>query len=166
MWLISILKALLTPVIACITVYIAYRQWKDNHLRLKMENYERCLRVYQEVVKMLQRINRDFAPEWNELLVFSAATAEAPFLFHEEIPTYIDEMFKRGNELRVANLIYRAGTEAPPRNIDEYQEALQNMHAQTRWFIDQIPIAKDKFKVYLHIASSNPTLSRLTLGLL
>lgn len=39
------LAALLTPTLTCITVYIAYRQWQDNHLRLKIENYERRLRV-------------------------------------------------------------------------------------------------------------------------
>jgi hypothetical protein len=152
-FILSLLKAALTPLIACITVYIAYRQWQDNHLRLKIENYERCLKVYQEVVKMLQRINRDFNPGWDELLMFSAATAEAPFLFREEIPAYIDEIFKRGNELRVDNVIYRAGSETPPRDVDEYEKALKDMHVQTRWFIEQMPIAKDKFKVYLHIAS-------------
>jgi hypothetical protein len=153
MQIISILQALLTPVIACITVYIAYRQWQDNHLRLKRENYERCLRVYQEVVKMLQRVNRDFAPEWDELLVFNAATAEAPFLFKAEIPAYIDEIFKRGNALRVDNVIYRGGTEATPRDADAYMKALKDIHEQTRWFVDQMPIAKEKFKPYLHIAA-------------
>ena len=54
MWVIAILKALLTPVVACITTYIAVRQWRDNHLKLKMENYDRCLGVYQEVVKILK----------------------------------------------------------------------------------------------------------------
>jgi hypothetical protein len=149
----SFLRAALTPLIACITVYIAYRQWQDNHLRLKRENYERCLRVYQEVVKMLQRINRDFNPEFNDLLVFIAATAEAPFLFHDEISAYIDEIFKRGVSLQTANFIYRAGTEAPPRDADAYMKALKDMHEQTRWFIDQMPIAHEKFKPYLHIAA-------------
>jgi hypothetical protein len=151
MWLISILRALLTPVIACITVWIAYRQFQDSHLRLKRENYDRSLRVYQEVVKMLQRINRDFGPDWDELLVFSAATAEAPFLFHEEIPAYINEIFKRGNELRVANVIYRSGMESPPSDADAFMKAMKDMQEQSRWFIDQMPIAQAKFKPYLHI---------------
>ena len=122
-------------------------------MRLKIENYECRLRVYQEVVKMLQRINRDFNPGWDELLVFSAATVEAPFLFRDEIPAYIDEIFKRGNDLRIANVIYREGTEALPRDADAYMKAQKDMHEQARWFIDQMPMARDKFKVYLHIAS-------------
>jgi hypothetical protein len=154
MRIVSILQALLTPVIACITVYIAYRQWQDNHLRLKRENYERCLRVYQEVVKMLQRINRDFNPEFNDLLVFIAATAEAPFLFHDEIPTYINEIFTRANNLQTAVFIYKAGTETPPpRDPDAYMKAIEDISEQTRWFVDQMPVAQEKFKPYLHIAA-------------
>ncbi|HXA76965.1 MAG TPA: hypothetical protein VNV41_07500 [Candidatus Acidoferrales bacterium] len=148
----SISKGALTPLIACITVLIAYRQWQDNHLRLKRENYERSLKVYQEVVKMLQRINRDFRPEFNDLLVFIAATAEAPFLFHEEIPAYINEIFTHGNNLQTANFIYRAGTETPPpRDPDQYMKAIKDIGEEEHWFIHQMPIAEEKFKPYLRI---------------
>jgi len=54
MCVITILQGLLTPLIAIITTYIAWQQWKGNQLKLKMERYERRLRVYQEVVKMLK----------------------------------------------------------------------------------------------------------------
>jgi hypothetical protein len=153
MWILSLLKAALTPLIACITVLIAYRQWQDSHLRLKRDNYDRCLKVYQEVVKMLQRINRDFDPDLNELLAFTAETAEAAFLFHDEIPTYINEIFKRGNKLQTANFIYRAGTgPSGPRDPDQYMKAIEEKDAQGLWFMNQLPEAMDKFKPYLHIA--------------
>jgi hypothetical protein len=149
----KILSALLTPLLACITVYIAYRQWRDKQLRLRIDNYERRLRIYQEVVKMLQRINEDFKPKWDDLLSFNGATAEAAFLFDDEIPAYIDEIITRGNNLRVDNIIYRAGTETQPRDADEYQRALEDMHVQNRWFVDQPPIAREKFKAYLDVTS-------------
>jgi hypothetical protein len=42
----SICKAGLTPLIACITVWIAYQQWQDNHLRLKrVQLWIRCRRA-------------------------------------------------------------------------------------------------------------------------
>jgi len=53
--MVSVLSALLTPLIAIITTYIAYQQWQGNKLKLKMERYERRLRVYQEMVKMLKQ---------------------------------------------------------------------------------------------------------------
>jgi hypothetical protein len=153
MWLISILRALLTPVIACVTTYIAIRQWRDNYLRLKLERYDRRLRIYQEVLKTLRRVCADFKPQLDDLLNFTAATAEAPFLFKAEIPAYIDEIFRRGNELRVANLIYRDGSEHGLKDADAYEKALKEIHAQSRWFPEQVVIvATEKFKRYLHIA--------------
>ena len=52
--MIDISKALLTPIIAIVTVYIAYQQWKTNELKLKLEKYDRRLRVYEEVIKILR----------------------------------------------------------------------------------------------------------------
>jgi hypothetical protein len=152
MRLISILSALLTPVIACITVWIAYRQWQDNHLRLKRENYERSLKVYQEVVKILQRVCRDFDPQFDELLSFSAATAEAPFLFREEIRAYINEIFKQGTHLNTANFIYKEGTATSPRDPDAFMKAIEDKGRIEKWFTDQFAVAEGKFKPYLHIA--------------
>jgi hypothetical protein len=152
MRLISILQALLTPTVACITVWIAYRQWQDNHLRLKRENYERSLKVYQEIVKMLQLVCRDFDPQFDDLLSFSAATAEAPFLFQEEIPAYIDEIFEQGTVLNTANFIYKAGTASSPRDPDAFMEAIEDKGRIEKWFTDQFSVAEEKFKVYLHVA--------------
>jgi hypothetical protein len=153
MRIISILQALLTPTIACVTTYIAIRQWHDNHLRLKLERYDRRLRIYQEVLKTLRRICADFAPKLEDLLNFSAATAESPFLFKAEIPAYIDEIFRRANELRVANVIYRDGTKHGPQDADAYSKAIDEIHAQSSWFPEQVvTVATQKFKPYLHIA--------------
>ena len=78
--MVSVLNALLTPLIAIIATYIAWQQWKANQLKLKMERYDRRLRVYQEVVRMLRTCsNRKL--EWAELIDFNASTAEADFLF-------------------------------------------------------------------------------------
>jgi hypothetical protein len=149
----SICKAALTPLIACITVWIAYQQWQDNHLRLKRENYDRSLKVYQEVVKMLQRVSRNFDPQFEDLINFSAATAEAPFLFHEEIRAYIHEIFIQGNILVTANFVYNEGTAATPRDPDAYMKAIEDKGRISKWFIDQFPVAEEKFKPYLHIAT-------------
>lgn len=38
---IQIFKALLTPVVAILGVYIAYQQWRTNRTRLKHELFDR-----------------------------------------------------------------------------------------------------------------------------
>src|SRR6266581_2715810 len=111
---VSVFSALLTPVIAIIATYIAWQQWKGNELKLRLERYEKRLRIYQEVIKMLSLIMRDADAKLEDLMTFRANTAEADFLFGPEIPEYIVEIFSRGLKLRRANIRYQhAGQEEP-----------------------------------------------------
>jgi hypothetical protein len=150
----SVLKGLMTPLIGVIALYIAWQQWKGNELKLKMERYERRLRIYEEVVKLLKTVCRDFAPEWHGILNFIGVTAEAEFLFGPEIPLYINEIFTRANALRVANLEYRSFKDPPPPSPDyDPNKVLQEIHAQSNWFTEQLTVAlaTGKFRKYLDI---------------
>jgi hypothetical protein len=71
--LINISKALLTPLIAIIATYIAWQQWKTNQKKLNLERYDRRLRVYEEVIKILSIILRDANAELDDLLKFRTA---------------------------------------------------------------------------------------------
>jgi hypothetical protein len=150
--LVSVLNALLTPLIAIIATYIAYQQWKGNQLKLKMERYDRRLRVYQEVLKMLRTCsNRN--PEWADVINFGSSTAEADFLFEPEIRQYINEIISRATELITAKAEYRDFTQPAPAGYD-HDKVVKEMSTQGRWFTEQIVgfIARDKFAKYLNIS--------------
>ena len=103
---IAIFQGLLTPTIGAIATYIAWQQWQGNKLRLKLDRYERRLRVYQQVVKML-KIGSNGKPEWSEIIDFSAQTAEGDFLFGPEIREYLNDIVTRATKLRSAQFEYR-----------------------------------------------------------
>ncbi len=152
MWVISILQGLLTPLIAIIATYIAYQQWQGNKLKLKMERYERRLRIYQEVIKMLRRCtNREI--EWADLIDFGSSTAEVDFLFGPEIRQYLDEMISRATEQIIAKAEYRDFTQPAPPSYD-HNKVVKEMSDQLRWFTEQIVgfAAKNKFAQYLNIS--------------
>jgi len=147
---VNIFSALLTPVIAIIATYIAWQQWKANELKLRLERYERRLRIYQDVIKMLSLIMRDADAKIEDLMTFRANTAEADFLFGPEIPKYIDEIFSRGLKLRTANVQYRqAGQEKPPGY--DHTKVVEESDTQLRWLTDQFNPAKEKFGKYLNV---------------
>ena len=104
----QILQGLLTPVIGVTTLYIAWQQWKTNERRAVLDRYERRLRIYQHVVEFLRVIVRDFKVEIPGILKLSAETAEADFLFGEDIPNYLDEIYTRGVKLHKLQRIGRA----------------------------------------------------------
>jgi hypothetical protein len=151
----QILQGLLTPVIAVIALYIAWQQWKVNEQKFKFDQYERRLRVYQEVLAILNLVLRDFNPEFGELQKFRAATVEADFLFDDEpdISAYLDEIVSRGLKLWSAHHEYRDFTQPHPPGYD-HQKVIDAMHEQQQWFTQQLETgaAKQKFKKYLTVS--------------
>jgi hypothetical protein len=144
-------QALLTPLIAVVATYIAWQQWRSNLLKLRLERYERRLRVYEEVIRILSIIGRDANATPEDLMKFRAAAAEADFLFGPEIPEYIDEIYSRGLKLWRANKEYRDYTQPIPPGYD-HKKVVDEIHAQTVWLSEQFPAAKDKFRKYLDVS--------------
>ena len=148
---IEISKALLTPAIAIIATYIAWQQWKTNQQKLNLERYDRRLVVYEEVRKILSIIVRDANVSYEDLLKFRTAVSEADFLFGEEIPAYIDEIYKRGINLHRWNEEYRDYRQEIPEGYD-HKKVVDEMHRELKWLAEQFDPAKEKFRKYLDIS--------------
>jgi hypothetical protein len=153
MWIIPVLQGLLTPVIGGITTYIAWRQWKGNQLKLNLDRYDRRLRIYQEVVKMLKTCANGEIREFSVILDFGAATAEADFLFGPEIRQYLDEISTRAAKLRSANVQYKNFKQPVPAGYD-HEKIVNEIGTQTAWFVEQLVgfVAKNKFAQDLNIS--------------
>jgi len=144
-------KALLTPLIAIVATYIAWQQWRTNQQKLNLERYDRRLRVYEEVRKILSIILRDAKAGTDDLLKFRTSVSEADFLFGPEIPAYIDEIYKRGLKLWRWNQEYRDYTQAKPDGYD-HNKVVEEMHKELTWLAEQFEPAKEKFRKYLDIS--------------
>lgn len=149
-WL-QILQGLLTPVIGLTTLYIAWQQFQMNRRKTILERYERRLQIYQRTVEMIRLVVRNFKPEFQDLIKFSADAAEADFLFGEEIPKYINEIYVHGLDLNTARAEYRDFTQPIPAGYD-HQKVVDALTKEKKWFTDQPQIAKEKFKKYLDIS--------------
>jgi len=149
--MVNIAKALLTPIIAIIAVYIAWQQWKTNQQKLNLERYDRRLRVYEEVRKILSIIVRDAKANTDDLLKFRTSVSEADFLFGPEISEYIDEIYKHGLSLWRWNQEYRDYTQEKPENYD-HKKVVDEMHKELTWLTKQFEPAKQEFKKYLDIS--------------
>jgi hypothetical protein len=147
----EILKSLLTPLIAIVATYIAWQQWKTNRQKLNLERYDRRLRVYDEVRKILSIIVRDANASFEDLLKFRTSVSEADFLFGPEIPVYLDEIYKRGLNLHSWNKQYRDCTQDKPEGYD-HEKVVDEMHKELIWLTNQFEPAKEKFRKYLDIS--------------
>lgn len=149
--LIRIGNALLPPVIAVVATYIAWQQWKTNRQRLAMDKYERRLRVYEEVQRILRAIAASLKPTIDDLVKFRASVSEADFLFGPEIAAYIDEIFEHGLKLENWNAQYRDHTQTTPLGYD-HKGVVEGTSRESKWLAHQFGPAKEKFRKYLDIS--------------
>jgi len=149
--IIEISKGLLTPLIAIVATYIAWQQWRTNRQKLNLERYDRRLRVYEEVRKILSIILRDANASTDDLLKFRTYVSEADFLFGSEIPEYINEIYKHGLNLWKWNQQYRDYTQEKPEGYD-HNKVVEEMHNELTWLTEQFEPAKEMFKKYLDIS--------------
>ncbi len=149
--LIEIFNALLTSAIAIVVIYIAWQQWKTNQQRLRLEQYDRRLRVYEEVKKILSIIVRDAKVSTDDLLKFRTSVSDADFLFGPEIPEYIDEIFKRGLNLWRWTQEYRDYKQETPEGYN-HTKVTDEMHKELTWLVEQFEPAKQKFRKYLNLS--------------
>lgn len=124
---------------------------ETNTLKVKLDRYDRRLKVYEELGRILSIILRDAKASYDELLRFRTAVAEADFLFGPEIPEFIDEIYKRGVKLMSLTTQYRDYTQEMPPGYD-HQNVVDGIHLELTWLTNQFDPARQKFKPYLDIS--------------
>ena len=147
----KLVSGLLTPLIGLIAAYIAWQQWKTNRQKLILDRYDRRLRVYEEVRRILSIVMRDAKASTEDLLKFRTAVSEADFLFGPEVMAYIDVVYKRGLHLWQRSTEYRDSTQDRSADYD-HQIVVREMNQELVWFTAQFEPAKQLFKKYLDVS--------------
>ncbi len=94
----DVLAALLTPTVAALGLYIAYRQWQTNRdqartakERLRHDLFDRRFAVYDAARVLIGSIMASGRVTNEDQMKFLAGTREAKWLFDDEIAKYFDE---------------------------------------------------------------------------
>ncbi|MDA0999637.1 MAG: hypothetical protein O2807_03840 [bacterium] len=147
--LVSILSAGLTPVLGLTMLYIAYQQYRTNHIRLQHELFDRRVYVFRGVRRHLTIALAKGALNFDDLGGLSASTAEIEFLFEKDLCEYIDEIYSRSIELAAIS----SGLQ--DENLGQGKKRSELTREKTEaidWFSDQSSILKDKFSKYLKVS--------------
>ena len=150
--MLKLISGLLTPIVAIIAAYIAYQQWQTNRYKLNLDKYERRLRIYEEVRKILSIILRDANVSTNDLLNFRTSVSEADFLFGPEVTKYIDEIYQHGLNLWKWTTQYKDYSQEKPEGYD-HQKVVEEMHKELTWLTSNSNRQKNYLKVTLMLAN-------------
>lgn len=146
---IQLLSALLTPVIAVVTTYIAIQQYRTSRLKFKLELFEKRYAIYQGVKNFILSAVHAANLSNDDFFKFNEETQDAFFLFDERVDRYIDELRSKGARLRYVN--ERLSDQSLP--IGEERSKLAEEHAELNiWFGNQLFESKQVFKKHLRVS--------------
>jgi hypothetical protein len=144
---VDILSALLTPLIAMVTTYIAIQQYRNNRLKLRHDLYDRRLAVLKATNRFIMAASRSRGFTWDVLGEFGLSKAEAYFLFDQNIYGYLEGVYKRG--LEILSLEYQRKQSVP----EDEQGLIYQLRDHQRWFSDQLDTLNERFAKYLSLKS-------------
>lgn len=143
---VAVLQAMMTAILAAFGAYIAWRQWKTAHNRLKFDHFEKRLAVYDATIKLLDAvITHGFADSFS-LMEFLAATRNSRWLFNKEVADYLrEQMYKRASVL----LTIRSDLHNAPQH--ERDSMMAKQEENLRWLISQHDAVDAKFAHFLQL---------------
>ena len=96
------LSALLVPAVAFFGGLIAYRQWRTAQNKLKLDMWDRRMKLYEVVRKYLAAVTAKSAPNAEDLREFLFGTADARWLFTPEVADYLyKQLYLNGENLKL-----------------------------------------------------------------
>src|SRR6266540_3624673 len=143
---IDLLAAALTPTIALLGIYIAWRQHRLQREKLRLALYERRFKVYRALMDFLGAVIRDAVVSVEGHRRFRIETAEAEFLFEKEVAAYLADVSKRALRFRELNERLRAN--AMPMGVDR-TTVVEEESAELTWLSAQVEAGAGIFSPYL-----------------
>jgi hypothetical protein len=145
--IVQILSAALAPITAIVAISLAWRQHRLESVKFRHQLYERRLAIFNSTMQLLAIVMRDADVQMADLLKFLQETNQSYFLLGKDIADYLDEIYKKGVELRGqekrlhnTNLAEGERTRLADQNVE-----LLN------WFGRQLLVAREKFAPHLKL---------------
>jgi hypothetical protein len=109
------LSAILAPLVALLAIWIAYRQYKTQRYQVRLDLFERRMKIIEDVRMILTDIDKHYSGdgEKNNLELFRAAYRHSKYLFSSDIQQYLKTIDNRVGELEGIELKLKATTINP-----------------------------------------------------
>jgi hypothetical protein len=136
------LGAMLTPLIAIITVVILVLQYLLAARTWRLALYDKRYAVFRFTMEYISSVVQDTTMSADRLSRFLAQTRESEFLFHQEIHAFMKSLYSKGTDLL---------TIEAERSDDERAKNAEKKREILKWFGDQLAVATCRFGRYLRV---------------
>lgn len=145
MW-VTVLQALLTPLIALLALYVAWQQWRTNHNKFRLDYFDRRFSIYKAAMQLATEISSQGNVSNDELHSFSVNTREAEFFFDDEIAGFCRDMHNEARAIQMGcKKLQGALSEEQRKNSQEL------LLQRVGWFNKQVDEMPGKFRLFLKV---------------
>ena len=140
-------SALMVPTLAIIAAYIGYRQWRTAQNKLKLDLFEKRMLVYQAARDMLGYVASHANSSPEEQFKYIRGIQSAKWLFGPEVFVYLNELWKKVNDLELHRSVVYDGLSDDP---DRQKHVV--LKAETlNWLVGQYEVLDKKCAKYLSL---------------
>lgn len=140
---IGVLTAFLTPLIAVIVAYIAYRQWKTAHNRLKLDLFDRRLAIHSAARELIATVTSYGQIENKDIFAFLSGIQQARWLLNQRIVQYLEQdLWRQVTRLQELNDALNDPSTDHADNIRQQREL-------KKWITAQRPNLDEQFDKFL-----------------
>lgn len=157
---VQILAAMLTPIIAIVTTYVAVQQYRTNRLKLRHELFDQRIAVFNEIAEFLASVTQTAKAGLPQLHDLIQKTRDGHFLFGPNASAYVKSVYRKAVDLHYCETMLASlpvGTERT--------EIANRKRELLIWFGNQIEVARRMFANQLSLASEQPIDGLLRLGI-
>lgn len=129
-----------TLVLGLITVYIAWRHWWTDELKRRRDLHERRLKIYDSLIDFLEDFENANGKE------FLRQVRESPFLFSDEISSYLGEIHTKWVRYKVIRGLFADPSSKPKPEDPQFSQLSKEREELGWWLHTQAPVASEKFK--------------------
>ncbi len=144
---VEISKALLTPLLGVIVIYIAWQQWQTNRNKLKLELFDKRFIVFNATRQVLSVVLRDGTTNDISLEEFRVSILDASFLFDGKMHDYLFNLYKIGCKEKM----YKRQLEDVPVGEKRNKLADDNMKC-VESLTDELKSIQEKFSSFLKLS--------------
>ena len=142
---VTTLSALLTPTIGIAVAYIAWRQWRTAHDKLKLDLFDRRIAIHGAVKNLLSSLMTHGKVGDDQLAHFLKGTRQARWLLNSEMVQYFDkEIWTKACHLQELEAIL----DGLPQG-DERSSNVRKQREIRDWLVNQMGIVDEKFDRFL-----------------
>lgn len=147
---INLSSSMLTPLIAIIAVWIAYQQMKSNRDKVRLDLFERRMKIFLIVRESLGIVLADGSSKNINWRDFHFAIEQSKFILSKELQEYLTEIEIKTRQIRAQEVLLFGVNDRGGLPVAERRNKICEENSELlKWLTDQFEPLQNRFAKFM-----------------